>query len=346
MNEPLVNIIIITTNQFRFIGECIRSLMNCRYGNLKIYSIDNNSKKDDYMAFYNAHKHIKQISFIRLHKNLGFAGACNVGIKKITRGYIVFLNDDVIVEKNWLRPIISYMEAHPDVGACQPKILDMTDRRAFNYAGAAGGLMDVYGYPFCRGRVFYTLEKDTGQYDDMVDLVWCSGACLITKKEVLRRVGLFDEIFFIYGEESDLCWRMHFHSYRLTYVPASKVYHYGSATMKNGTFQKTFLHHRNGLILLLKNYTKSELMRYLPVRIFLDAVSFWYYFLGQGHLMNALAVVYAYIHLIRIIPAILERRKHTAFIMKNVNTKPYPLYVGSVIFDYFILHKKTASVLL
>ncbi len=342
MKEPLVNIIIVTTNQFKFIEECIHSLMVCGYKNIKIYSIDNNSNKEQYATFYQAHKHNKQIIFTRLKKNAGFAGACNVALKKIKTGYVVFLNDDVIVTKKWLQPIISYMEKHVDVGACQPKIMDMTSKHSFNYAGAAGGLMDVYGYPFCRGRIFYTLEKDKGQYDDIMDLVWCTGACLITRKDVIDRVGLFDEIFFIYGEESDLCWRMHFFNYRLTYIPTSTVYHYGSATMKNGTFQKTFLHHRNGLILLLKNYTSRELIRYLPIRMMLDLISFWYYFLGQGHFMNACAVVWAYIEIIRLSPIIFAKRKSAAF-RQNVNVKPYPLYHRSVIVQYFLRNKKIYS---
>jgi GT2 family glycosyltransferase len=345
MKEPLVNIIIITTNQFTFIGDCIRSLSKCSYKNIKIYCIDNNSNKEDYQIFYGQFKHIKHISFFRLNRNMGFAGACNFGIRKVKSGYIVFLNDDVIVTKNWLSPIISFMEKHPEVGACQPKILNMVHKDHFDYAGGAGGLMDVYGYPFCRGRIFYTLEKDMGQYNDPIDLVWCSGACLVTKKEVLDTIGLFDEIFFIYQEEADLCWRMHLYNYRMVYLPTSTIYHFGSATMKNGTFKKTLLHHRNTLILLLKNYTYKELLRYLPFRVVLDFVCFWYYFIGQGIFINAVAVVSAYIQLIYLFPAILERRKHAAFRIQNVNKKPYPLYRSSIIVKYFVFNKKTVKAL-
>jgi hypothetical protein len=343
MNEPLVNIIIITTNQFRFIGKCIYSLLDSNYKNIKIFSIDNNSNRKEYQEFYNKHKHIKQISFFRLKKNVGFAGACNYGIKKIKKGYIVFLNDDVIVSKDWLIPIISYMEKNSEVGACQPKIKNMVKRSFFDYAGAAGGMMDVYGYPYCRGRIFYTVERDAGQYDDMIDLVWCSGACMVTKKEVITKVGLLDEIFFIYQEEADFCWRMHFFNYRLVYIPTSTIFHYGSATMKNGTFKKTLLHHRNTLILLIKNYTARELWRYLPIRIVFDFISFWYYFIGQGNFTNACAVVCAYANLMYLMPSIIKRRKKAAFKMRNKNKKPYPLYKNSIIVNYFLLNRKSVK---
>lgn len=343
MQQPLVNIIIITTNQFSFIENCIKSLLDCHYKNMRIFLVDNNSKESDYKRFYKNTKHISQITFFRLKKNMGFAGACNYAIKRIKEGYIVLLNDDVIVAKNWLGPIVSYMEKNPDVGACQPKIKNMREKDSFDYAGAAGGLMDVYGFPFCRGRIFYTLEKDKGQYDDVVDLVWCSGACMITKKEVIKKVGMLDEIFFIYGEEADLCWRMHLYNYRLVYIPASTIYHYGSGTMKNGTYKKTFLHHRNGLILLLKNYTFFELVRYLPIRIFFDFVAFWYYIIGYRIFINALAVVTAYINLLYLMPGILERRRHAAFRLKKKTERRYPLYKGSIILDYFLFNRKSVK---
>jgi len=341
MKKPLVNVIIITTNQFDFIGNCIRSLLADTFADIRIYLVDNNSDITKYRKFRNEFRYIKHITFIRNKYNLGFAGACNVALRKIKEGYIVFLNDDVVVTKNWLKPIITYMDLHPNVGACQPKIKNLVRRDYFDYAGGAGGLMDVYGYPYCRGRVFYTIEKDTDQYNDMIDLVWCSGACFVTKQSVLSDTGFMDEIFFIYQEEADLSWRMHFHNYRLVYVPDSAVYHFGSATMKNGTFRKTYLHHRNTIILLLKNYTVTELLRYMPVRIFLDCISFWYYSLGQGKFANAFAVIWAYINLLVMFPQIMERRKLAAFKNPDFNKKRYPLYKGSAILNYFVFNKKT-----
>lgn len=342
MKSPPVSIVIITTGQFKFIGECITSVLSSNYKNLHIYLIDNNSDEEQYSAFYNRYKKVKKITFFRSNKNLGFAGACNYFLKKIKSGYVVLLNDDTIVSKNWLRPIIRYMEQNPNVGACQPKIKSMRKKSYFEYAGAGGGFMDVYGYPFCRGRIFYTLEKDYGQYDDIVDVVWTSGNCLITKIDVLKKVGLLDEVFFIYGEEADLCWRMHFNGYRLVYIPSSVVYHYGSGTM-GSTSRKVFLHHRNGLILLLKNYTVAELFKYLPFRVFLDFVAFWYYLLDSKLPLNALAVLKAYVNLIYLIPVIITRRRYAAFKIYRTDSSNYPLYKRSIIKDYFIHKKKKFS---
>lgn len=344
IQQPLVNIIIITTNQFDFIGDCIKSLLNCGYGNLKIFCVDNNSKKENYDMFFNKHKYIKEITFFRSNKNLGFAGGCNYALKHIKNGYIVLLNDDTIVTKNWLNPIISYMEEHPEVGACQPKIRDMMRKDYFEYAGAAGGFMDTYGFPFTRGRIFFERERDVGQYDDITDLVWCSGCCFITKADVIKKVGILDEIFFIYAEENDLCWRMNYYGYRLVYIPSSVIYHLGSGTMKKQpSYKSVFLHHRNGLILLLKNYNLFQILRFLPGRMVFDFFAFWYYILHDRIVVNALAVIAAYVNLIFLLPKILKGRKNAAFKHKSWKSIPYPLYRGSIVVDYFLLRKRKFS---
>ncbi len=338
---PLVNIIILTFNQFNFVGECIEAVIKSNYPNLKFYLVDNNSNHSDYKEFYEKFKNTNNIEFFRLKENIGFAGGCNYALKKIKSGYIVFLNDDVIVDKDWLMPIISYMEENPEVGACQPKIKNMRKKNEFEYAGAAGGFMDVYGYPFARGRLFFNYEKDKGQYDSITDLVWCSGACLITNVNVIKNVGLFDEIFFIYGDESDLCWRMHLKGYKLKYIPASVVYHHGSGTMSKFKFKKTFLHHRNGLILLLKNYRLHELIRYLPIRIVFDYIAFWYYLLVNREIKNAIAVPLAHLSVLYNFPYLYSYRKKT--LRDNLNFSGYPLYKKSIIIEYFLLGKKKFS---
>ncbi len=340
---PLVSVVVITTDQFSFAGECIRSVLNSNYKNIQIYLIDNKSEKKKYDHFYDAHKKLAGIKFIRLRKRLGFGGCCNVAIKRIKRGYIVFLNDDTIVTKNWLNPMISYMEDNPQVGAVQPKIKNMRKKDYFEYAGAAGGYMDVYGYPFCRGRIFYTTERDRGQYDDIVDVAWTSGNCMVTRVDVLKKVGLFDEIFYIYQDEADLCWRMHIYGYKMTYIPTSVVYHYGSGTVGGITPWKIFLHHRNTIILLLKNYTVAEIIRYLPFRILLDFVAFWYYLLDNRLPLHSFAIVKSYVSLMLLMPQILKRRRRAAFKMKHANPTPYLLYRKSIILDYFVKKKEKFS---
>lgn len=339
MRDPLVNIIIVTWKQFEYIYECIESVLNCGYPNIKIYLVDNNSKRSDYEELYKRYRLIKNIIFFRKKSNTGFAGGCNYALPHIKKGYIIFLNDDVIVTKNWLKPIIEYMGRNPEVGACQPKIRDMKQPEYFEYAGAAGGFMDVYGYPFCRGRIFFTREKDEGQYNDIVDLVWTSGSCMVTKAEVIKKIGVFDESFFMYGEEADLCWRMNFAGYRLVSIPSSIVYHYGSASMKKfQSHKKVFFHHRNGLILLFKNYTLRELFRYFPIRIFLDFVGFWYYFFNAPS--NSFALITGYIHFLYSLPQLLRKRTHAPFKSAMKKRPVYPLYKDSIIIDYFLLKRK------
>lgn len=342
MNSPLVNVVILTCNQFNFISTCLESLLGCNYPNLLVYLVDNNSNLEDYQKFYNKYKNNKRLKFSRLPKNIGFAGGCNNALKKIRSGYIVLLNDDTIVTKNWLNPIIEYMESHPDVGACQPKIKSMRNKDCFEYAGAAGGLMDVFGFPFCRGRIFVDIEKDNGQYDDVVDVVWTSGNCLVTKTEVIKKVGVLDEIFFIYGEEADLCWRMFFHGYRLVFIPNSVVYHYGSGTMKNFAYKTIFLHHRNGLILLFKNYKVMELIKYLPGRIIFDFIAMFFYIYKNRKFKYFFAVIAAYLNIIYLLPQIIKRRESAAFRV-NINKSKYPLFKKSIILERYLFGKKKFS---
>lgn len=322
---------------------CLESILNSDYKNIRVFLVDNGSNKKSYLEFLNDYKEIKKVELIRLSRNLGFGGGCNAALRKIKRGYIVFLNNDVTVSRNWLFPIISYMEKDKSVGACQPKIKEIARKDYFEYAGAVGGYMDVFGFPFCRGRVLFTIEKDKGQYDDIADIVWCSGTCLVTKRDVIKKVGFFDLIFFMYVEEGDLCWRMAGHGYRLVSIPKSIIFHHGSATMnKERAYKKIFYIHRNGLIFLIKNYSVAELLRYLPVRIGFDFIAFWFYATINKRIMNAAAVILAYLNLIYLLPEILKSRKKTYYKLKN-NPITRPIYKRSIIIDYYLFNKKKFS---
>jgi GT2 family glycosyltransferase/SAM-dependent methyltransferase len=345
-NQPLVNIIIVTLNRYDFTEKCLASLLNGGYDNIKIFLVDNGSRANVFEDFFNRHQDNCKLEFIRSEKNLGFGAGCNLALDKIKDGYVMFLNNDTETEKYWLQPIIEFMEKHPDVGACQPKIKDIARKDYFEYAGAAGGFMDIYGYPFTRGRIFYTLEKDEGQYDNVVDLAWCSGTAMVTKKEILDKTGYFDDIFFMYSEEVDLCWRIKRAGYRLVSVPRSVIYHYGMGTMKmNRSYKKTFYLHRNSLIVILKNYTVKNLIKYLPVRFFLDIITFFYYLIQHPFNLNWFAVLKAYASIIVFFPAILKKRRETNFLrIKDKDAAQYPfLYGRSIVFDYFILGKKKFS---
>lgn len=344
MKKPLVNIIIVTYQEYGFTKKCLESLLSASYKNIAIYLVDNHSEIGKYEQFYRKFKETKKVKIFRTEKNLGFGGGCNRALEMIKEGYVVFLNNDTVVDKNWLTPIVSYMEKNPRVGACQPKIMSLQKKTLFEYAGAAGGMMDIYGYPFCRGRIFFTREKDTGQYDNIVDLVWCSGTAMITKKSIINKVGNFDEIFFMYGEEADLCWRINHAGYKLKLVPSSRVYHQGAATMKkNPGYKKTYLTHRNGLILLLKNYTVSEWFKYVSVRIVLDFVTFAYYLLNHPSTLNWLALLKAYLNCFFIFPKILQRHFQIRKLRLNSKMIYPPLYTRSIVWDYFVKRKKIFS---
>lgn len=213
------------------------------------------------------------IRIIRLDRNYGFAGGYNRALRQVEAEYYLLLNSDVEPSERWLEPLVAFMDARPDVAACQPKILSVADPSSFEYAGACGGFIDRYGYPFCRGRVFDTLERDDGQYDDVAEVMWASGACLLIRSADYWRCGGFDERFFAHNEEIDLCWRLNLLGRKVCCVPQSKVCHVGGGTLPKGNPMKTFLNFRNNLTMLYKNLNDSDLKRVMRVRTVLDYIA-------------------------------------------------------------------------
>ena len=193
------------------------------------------------------------VGLVRLEENYGFTGGYNRALAQIETDYYVLINSDVEAPENWLRPLVDWMDAHPRCGACGPKLLSYDDRTAFEYAGAAGGLIDRYGFPFCRGRVYKKIEKDHGQYDTAADVLWVSGACLMVRAALWKEMGGLDERFFAHMEEIDLCWRMQLRGYSVTVVPESYVYHIGGGTLPATSPRKLFFNYRNNLLLLQNN---------------------------------------------------------------------------------------------
>ena len=194
---------------------------------------------------------------IRLDKNYGFTGGYNRALAQVDAEYYVLINSDIEVPKDWLKPLVAWMDTHPKCGACGPKLLSWHDRTRFEYAGAAGGLLDRYGYPFCRGRVMKKVEKDEGQYDTPADVFWVSGACLMVRSRLWKKLGGLDDRFFAHMEEIDLCWRLQLAGYRVTVVPESAVYHIGGGTLPNESPVKLRFNYRNNLLLLENNLAKT-----------------------------------------------------------------------------------------
>ena len=218
-----------------------------------------------------------KIRQIRLEKNYGFTGGYNRSLALVEAEYYVLINSDIEVPKNWLSPLVEWMDTHPECGACGPKLHSWYDRDMFEYAGAAGGYLDRYGYPFCRGRVMSKIEKDTGQYDTPANVLWVSGACLMVRSSLWNSLGGLDDRFFAHMEEIDLCWRIQLSGFKVTVVPSSVVYHIGGGTLPKKSPYKLFLNYRNNLLMLEKNLPKTigrkRARRRILTRMILDGMS-------------------------------------------------------------------------
>lgn len=211
-----------------------------------------------------------EIRTIVLDKNYGFAEGYNKAFKRVEAEYYLLLNSDVDVPEGWLTPLLDFMESHPEAAACQPKLRAIKDRESFEYAGAAGGFIDKYGYPFCRGRIFETVEKDHGQYDRNMEILWATGACMMVRSKDYWDAGGLDGRFFAHNEEIDLCWRIRLLGRKIYCVTDSVAFHLGGGTLPKGNPRKTFLNFRNNLTMLYKNLPDSELHHVMRIRFFLD----------------------------------------------------------------------------
>ena len=252
--------------------------------------VADNASTDDSVALLETA--FPSVRIIRLEKNYGFADGYNFALQQVEAEYVVLLNSDVAVEPRWLQPLAAYMDVHPEVAACQPKIRSWRDKAYFEYAGASGGFLDAYGYPFCRGRIFSSVEKDDGQYDAPIPVFWATGAALFIRLKDYRDAGGLDGRFFAHMEEIDLCWRLRARGRGIVCVPQSTVFHVGGATLKKENPRKTFLNFRNNLIMLYKNLPADQLVPVMRARMVLDYVAALAFVL-KGQLPNARAVLAA-----------------------------------------------------
>ena len=242
--------------------------------------VADNASTDDSVALVK--RDFPTVRIVVLDRNYGFAGGYDKALGQVDAEYFLLLNSDVEVTPGWLEPLLSFMEQNPVAVACQPKILAYNDKASFEYAGASGGFIDRYGYPYCRGRLFDTVERDNGQYDDVCRVFWATGAAMMVRSSVFRSAGGFDERFFAHMEEVDLCWRMAARGGEIYVVPQSRVYHVGGATLNKSNPRKTFLNFRNNLLMLYKNLPQDELRRVMCVRALLDYVAAFKFLLAGG----------------------------------------------------------------
>jgi len=279
-----------------------------------------------------------EIRIIELDDNYGFAEGYNRALAGLDYKYYVLLNSDVEVSQGWLEPLIDCLEKNKDIAAVMPKIRSWHNRTQFEHAGAAGGLLDKYGYPFCRGRIFNVLEEDTGQYDAPAEIFWASGACMLIRSELYHKSKGLDASFFAHMEEIDLCWRLQNMGYRIYYCGASTVYHMGGATLSKKDYRKTYLNFRNNFILLFKNLPSKDLFRVITTRIFLDLVSA-IFFLLKFEFGEFYAVVRAQLSILRRAGSIKKKRRETRKIINSYSTGL--LYPASIVYRFFIKRIKT-----
>lgn len=341
MQTPTVAIVILNWNGKPFLEKFLPSVVASAIEigqtilNKKVFVADNAST-DDSIAFLL--KEYPQVSIIQNEGNLGFAKGYNSALKNVEADYYVLLNSDVEVTPGWIEPVIRLMDSDTSIAACQPKILAYANKEEFEYAGASGGWLDKFGYPFMRGRVFDDCEKDFGQYDDVQPCFWASGAAFFVRAAVYKQLGGLDEFFFAHQEEIDFCWRLQLAGYKIFVQPASVVYHVGGGTLPKGNSRKTFLNFRNNLIMLVKNLPVTTALWKLPFRMALDALSAWRGLLS-GDVGFFMAIFKAHFHFIE---WLFFKKKQSVFPVKK-GGKLDGWYNGSVVWAYFIKKKKTFS---
>jgi GT2 family glycosyltransferase len=282
-----ISVVILNWNGVGMLQKFLPKVVECSAMEGVEVCVADNASTDESVSYLQAN--FPNVRLIVLDKNYGFAEGYNRALEQVEAEYVVLLNSDVEVTPHWLEPLVEYMDTHPEVAACQPKICSERNKEYFEYAGAAGGYLDKYGYPFCRGRIFDVVEKDEGQYDTVSSVFWATGAALFIRLKDYWEAGGLDGRFFAHMEEIDLCWRLRSRGRGIVCIPRSVVYHVGAATLKKENPRKTFLNFRNNLLMLYKNLPEKELKKVMFIRGLLDWVA-TFVFLLKGDGKNARAV--------------------------------------------------------
>ena len=318
-----IAVVILNWNGAKLLEQFLPSVIEHSDG-ATIYVVDNASTDSSIEVLKTK---FPSVNIIQNDGNYGFAKGYNVALKQVEEDYYALVNSDVEVTEGWLSPILTVFDKELNVSIIQPKILDYKNKEYFEYAGAAGGFIDQYGYPYCRGRIFDTIEKDNGQYDDEIEIFWASGACFFIRKEIYRKLNGFDCEFFAHQEEIDLCWRAFNMGYKAKYTPKSVIYHIGGATLKESNPKKTFLNFRNSLLMLTKNLPKHKLPSIIFVRLLLDGLA-GIQFIFKGKFNHFWVIIKAHFHYYHLINKTLKKRKAP-------QSENY-YYIKSIVYKYFV----------
>ena len=328
-----LSIIIPHHNGEELLFNCLESMLNqISIQDFEIIVVDNGSIDN---SADKAKEKFPSINLLKSETNLGYSGGCNFGAKNAKGEYTIFLNNDTLHTKNWIEELIGFLDKNPQAGAAQPKILNATNKDTFDYAGGAGGYIDKYCFPFVRGRIFNSLEKDSNQYDDVKKIFWASGAAFIIRTELLRELNYFDNIYFAYMEEIDLCWRLQALGLGIWNVPTSVVYHFGKQTIKENTFKSHYLNHRNSWILFIKNSATFEKGLLIIKRFILDLMAAVYSILTFD-IKRFLAIFSSHLWLVYNFKTLLNIRLSNHLRHHKLDL----IYQRSIAIDYFFRRKK------
>lgn len=330
MSSSKVAVVILNWNGEHFLKKFLPTLIeNTPKSEVEIVVADNGSADGSLEVL----KSFPSVRTISLDKNYGYTGGYNRALSQIRAEYYVLLNSDIETPKGWLEPLVAFMDSNPHVAACAPKLIDYNRKQFFEYAGAAGGFIDLFGYPFCRGRILSVIEADNGQYDDPMPIFWASGACMMVRSSGFWEVGGFDDDFFAHMEEIDLCWRLQNRGYLIYSIPSSVVYHVGGGTLPNNNPYKLFLNYRNNLFMLHKNLSLRALIMVIPVRIVLDAFSAFVYLIN-GRLSFTKAVFKAHKQYLANLSVLNKKR----LMLKPFNQASR--YRRLILVDFFLLRRR------
>jgi GT2 family glycosyltransferase len=333
-----IAIVILNWNGAKLLKQFLPSVIEFSRGeSVRIVVADNGSTDESIQVLQSE---FPEVEVLDLKENFGFARGYNEALKQIESDYYVILNSDVEVTEGWLDEPIRLMGNNPEIAAVQPKILSYNLKSHFEYAGAAGGFIDHFGYPFCRGRVFDVIEEDQGQYDNQTDIFWASGACMFVRTRLFHELGGFDADFWAHMEEIDLCWRLQNKDYRIVFTPESTVYHLGGGSLPYESPRKLYLNFRNNLYLLYKNLPKGQLFQVIFFRMVLDGVAA-VKLLAEFNLNGIRSVLKAHFHFYRSLPA-LHRKRSQALKNSHIPSRAGRLPL-SIVFQFYIRKRKRFS---
>ena len=337
MLSSKVAVVILNWNGKSFLEKFLPIVI--KYSSSAQIIVADNQSSDDSVSFLK--QHFPEVRIIINLSNDGFSTGYNLALKQVEAEYYVLLNSDVEVTEKWIEPIMDLMDSNKQIAACQPKILDYNHKTTFEYAGAAGGFMDKYGYPFCRGRIFNSLEEDKGQYNNSTEVFWATGACMFVRAEAFWKVGGFDDDYFAHMEEIDVCWRMKNIGYQIYVEPKSHVYHVGGGTLNKLSPRKTYLNFRNNLITLTKNASPRFLFFKIIYRMILDGVAA-FKFLAEGHGSHFIAVIKAHFSFYACLPSTLKKRDEMR-LMGGFKDATTGVYTENIVFAHFVKGVKNYS---